>query len=102
MAQLSNMSPATASAATVEKKTNYSEKRFDGVKYQTVELAVQAGAKTYAVSDLNKSQELLEELGIEVPDTVLIQALYNIKKRQIMAIVDKHESREQAVLELAL
>lgn len=92
----------TRSAAGTERTTNYSERMFAGVKYKTTELAVQAGAKEYALKELKLATELVAAVAPAVEENKVLQALYDIKKANIVASMDRIETRENAFDELEL
>ena len=98
MAQIKN----TSTSGVVERTTNYSERMFAGVKYKTVELAVQAGAKEYALKELKLSLELVQAVAPSVDDKAVLQALYTIKKNNITNSMERIETRDNAFDELVL
>jgi len=98
MAEVRNM---RATAGT-ERTTNYSERMFSGVKHKTVELAVQAGAKEYALKELKLALELVHAVAPTVDEKDVLQALYTIKKQNIVNSMERIETRETAFNDLNL
>ena len=64
--------------------TNYAEKRFNGVTYETITKAVNAGAMSYALKDFPAHKKAMEELKEEFDEKVLLQDLYDLKYKQIV------------------
>ena len=64
--------------------TNYSEKRFNGVTYETVVKAVNAGAMSYALKDFHAHKIAMEQLGEDFSEKDLLQDLYELKYKQIV------------------
>jgi hypothetical protein len=74
----------TNSTDSKAKETNYERGIFKGVQYDTQELAIQAGALTYARADLKNTMKVVAELKVKKSDKDVLQALYNIKKLAIL------------------
>jgi hypothetical protein len=81
MANFNNNSNGTDSKA---KEINYERGVFLGVQYDNQELAIQAGALTYARRDLKNTLKVIKELKVKKSDKDVLQALYNIKKAAIL------------------
>lgn len=98
MAKINNV----GTSAGTDRTTNYSERMFAGVKHKTVELAVQAGAKEYALKELKLATELVHAVAPDVDAKAVLQALYDIKKANIVTSMERHEERDNAFDDLEL
>ena len=99
MATIKRNSTATANS---ERTTNYTERMYAGVKYKSVDLAVQAAAKDYALKELKLVAEVVAEVAPQVESKAILQSIYDIKKANIMASIERHDERDNAFADLAL
>jgi len=65
-------------------KTNYLEKRFNGITYETVEKAINAGALAYALSDFDDNKKALSLNDEKFNEKELLQDLYDEKRIRII------------------
>jgi hypothetical protein len=76
------------------KVTKYQEGLFMGVQYSSQEEAVQQGALHHSRQELNTVTTILETLGCKVDETAVLQAIYDLKKKQIVDSIERRVERE--------
>ncbi len=96
MAQVKNNNSRTQSVG----ETNYQNKMFQGTTYETVEQAIEAGAKAYAKlawGEITNFCNELTEYNVELPNQeMLAEMLINSKRKVIIASMDKRNTMPKA------
>ena len=96
MAKVNNTNGRTQSVG----ETNYQNKMFQGQQFETVEEAIETGAKTYAKlawGEIANFCKELEEYAIPLPNQdMLAEMLINSKRKVIIASMQKRETMPKA------
>lgn len=104
MAQVKNKNSRTQSVG----ETNYQNKMFQGQQFETVEEAIEAGAKAYAklawgevtnfIKEANSNGFFMmnEEGLLKVDEEVIAQLLVESKRKTIIASMQKREEMPKA------
>ena len=96
MAQVKNNNSRTQSVG----ETNYQNKMFQGQQFETVEEAIEAGAKAYAKLAWGEVTNFcieLQEYGVQIPNQdMLAEMLINSKRKVIIASMQKREEMPKA------
>jgi hypothetical protein len=81
-------------------ETNYQNKMFQGQSFETVEEAIEAGAKTYAKLAWGEIKAFMKEVeeqeGTIIADETMARYLVDSKRKTIIASMSKRESMPKA------
>ena len=81
-------------------ETNYQNKMFQGQQFETIEEAIETGAKAYAKlawGEVANFCNELEEYGTQLPNQdMLAEMLINSKRKTIIASMQKRETMPKA------